>query len=66
MGAKNVAVANAFHALDIETVIPSVEGMPNASMIARLAAEHIRRGEINPLEPLYFADPIVGQKKKSG
>ena len=37
----------------------------NAGMIVRLAANHLARGKVSPLTPLYLADPRLGPKKKA-
>lgn len=66
VGAEHAAVGAAFRDIGVSTFLPSVREMPSASMIAYLAAEQIKRGEMAPLDPIYLADPRLGPKKKSG
>ncbi len=65
LGMSCAAVAAAFNEINIATCQPAIDMMPNATMMAHLAAKNIACGEIAALEPLYLADPRLGPEKKS-
>ena len=66
IGTDRKAVADALTLAGITAAIPDIDGMPSASMVARLANEQIKKNQMAPLHPLYLAGPRFGPKKKSG
>jgi tRNA threonylcarbamoyladenosine biosynthesis protein TsaB len=66
VGTYRAAVADVLTMAGITVVLPDVNEMPSASMVACLANEKIIKNQIGPLHPLYLADPRLGPKKKSG
>ena len=66
IGTDRIAVADALTMAGISAVVPDIDEMPSASMVARVANEQIMDNQTGPLHPLYLADPRLGPKKKSG
>lgn len=66
IGKDRMAVADALTMAGISAVVPDIDEMPSASMVARVANEQIMENQTGPLHPLYLADPRLGPKKKSG
>lgn len=64
IGTYRMAVAEALTMAGVTVVLPDVNEMPSASMVARLANEQIIKNQMGPLHPLYLADPRLGSKKK--
>ena len=64
LGIGREAVKAELTAAGVISFQPKIDDMPDATMIAFLAAKLIERGDVAPLEPIYFADPRLGNKKK--
>ena len=62
VGVEHEAAADTLRLNGTSVSTPFIEEVPSASIIARLAAVHIKLGTINPLGPLYIAHPVVGQE----
>ena len=66
IGTDRMAVADALTMAGISAQVPNIDDMPSARMVARAANEQIIKNQTGPLHPLYFANPRLGPKKKSG
>ena len=66
IGTDRMAAADRLTMAGITVEVPDIDGVPSASMVARVANEQITKNQISSLQPLYLADPRLGPKKKSG
>ena len=66
IGTDRMAVADALTMAGISAQVPNIDDMPSARMVARAANEQIIKNQIDPIHPLYLADPRLGPHKKSG
>ena len=66
IGTDRKVVADTLTLAGITAAISEIDEIPNASMVARVANEQIKKNQTGPLHPLYLSDPRFGPKKKSG